>query len=329
MSLSPPATRSPYRHPLFLGASIGLFYGILARALANSTPAIPFFAVMTVAFLVFIPLALGFLTVRQHPLPSWLYRVFAPWLPISAMLFFCWAVGWEGSICVVMAFPILLVFSSIGGILGGWRMLRRRGVTVATALLPLAIGPFENGLPSRAQIHRLETTIPIHASPAAVWSQVVEVPTIRAEETRPALFTTLGFPRPLDATLSHRGVGGVRYARFEHGVLFIETITHWTDERRLRFTIDPQTDSIPPTTLDRHVTIGGPYFDVLSGEYTLEPRPDGTVLLHLASELSVTTHFNVYARPWVDGIMRSIQRNILDVVKARAEGAATRAAKAS
>src|SRR5207247_2205355 len=187
-----------YRHPLFLGASIGLFYGILARSLTDSRPAIPFFAVMTLAFLVFIPVALGFLTVRQHPHPSWLYRVCAPWLPISAMLFFCWAAGWEGSICVVMAFPILLVFSSIGGILGGWRLLRRRGATVATALLPLAIGPLESGLPNRAQIHRLETTIPIHASPAAVWSQVVEVPTIRTDEMRPALFATLGFPRPLN-----------------------------------------------------------------------------------------------------------------------------------
>ena len=103
-------------------------------------------------------------------------------------------------------------------------------------------------------------------------------------------------------------------------MLFIETITHWEAGRRLRFTIEAQTDSIPPTTLDRHVTIGGPYFDVLSGEYTIEPRPDGTVLLHLASELRVSTHFNLYARPWVDAIMRSIQVEILEVVRARSEG---------
>ena len=152
MSLSPPATRSPYRHPLFLGAILGLFYGVLARSLADATPAIPFFTVMTLAFLVFIPVALGFLTVRQHPQPSWLYRVFAPWLPISAMLFFCWAVGWEGSICVVMAFPILLVLSSIGGILGGWRLLRRTGATVATALLPSGVVHHARD-PAAAQCH--------------------------------------------------------------------------------------------------------------------------------------------------------------------------------
>jgi hypothetical protein len=150
---------------------------------------------------------------------------------------------------------------------------------------------------------------------------VVEVPTIRPEEMRPALFLRLGFPRPLNATLERHEVGGRRYARFERGVLFIETITDWIPEQRLKFTIEPQTDSIPPTTLDRHVTIGGPYFDVLTGEYTIEPLPDGAVVLHLASELRVTTRFNFYAGPWVDAIMRSIQVHILEVLRARAEAA--------
>ena len=307
------------RNRLIGGASFGLLYGITARLVAGHRDWMPFFSVMSIAFLWAVPMALGFLTVRQHPSPSWPYRLFAPWLPTAAMLAFCWVVGWEGAICIAMALPILLVMSTLGGILGGWSLLRGKNVTIATALLPLVIAPLEQGIPARDQVHRLETTISVHASPAAVWAQVVEVPTIRAEETHPALFTRLGIPRPLNATLDHHGVGGRRYARFERGVLFIETITHWDVERRLRFTIAAQTDSIPPATLDRHVTIGGPYFDVLTGEYTLEPRPDGTVLLHLASELRISTRFNLYAQPWVDAIMRSIQVNILEVVRARAE----------
>src|SRR5262249_40115013 len=149
--------------------------------------------------------------------------------------------------------------------------------------------------------------------------EIVEVPPITGAEQRPALFTRLGFPRPVSATIDRRAVGGVRRARFERGVLFLETVTDFQPDHRLRFTIAAQTDSIPPETLDSPVTIGGPYFDVLSGEYTIEPRPDGTVLLHLASELRVTTHFNFYSRLWVDSIMRSIQENILDVIRERAE----------
>jgi len=311
------------RNPLVSGALLGVFYGVLARFLADTDRGASwatFFAVMTIAFLFLVPTALGAITVVQHPKPSWLYRIFAPWLPIAAMTLFCWAVGWEGSICVVMGLPVLLVCSSIGGILGGWSLLRGKSTRVAMALLPFAFAPIERHIEPPTHIQRLETTIAIHASPSAVWAQVVEVPTIAPSELRPALFTNLGFPRPVNATLDHYGVGGRRYARFDRGLLFIETITHWAPEQRLRFTIAAQTDSIPPTTLDRHVTIGGPYFDVLTGEYTLEPRGDGTVLLHLTSELRVTTRFNAYAQPWVDAIMRSIQTDILQVLKARAEG---------
>jgi hypothetical protein len=35
--------------------------------------------------------------------------------------------------------------------------------------------------------------------------------------------------------------------------------------------------------------------------------------------MRVSTHFNFYSRPWVDAIMRSIQLNILEVIRERAE----------
>ena len=319
MPEDPTRPRWTFQHPLVAGAVLGLAYGLLARLLMGADRLSDFFGVMTLAFVTFVPMVLGFLTVRVHPKPSWPYRLFAPWLPGTAMLIGCVLLGWEGSVCVVMGLPFVYGFGTIGGVLGAWRPLRGRGPSVAMAMLPLVIGPLEHRVPASDDLQRVATSIAIHAPPAAVWAQVVAVPTIRAEETRPALFTQLGFPRPLNATLDHPGVGGRRFARFEHGVLFIETITHWEPERHLRFMIDAQTDSIPPTTLDEHVTIGGPYFDVLTGDYRLEPRADGTVLLHLTSELRLSTHFNVYAGVWVDAIMRSIQRNILEVLKARAE----------
>jgi len=323
MPPSPWSSQSTFKHPLIAGASLGFLYGVFARYAAGRGENGAFFSVMTLAFVSIVPLALGFLTVRLHPRPSWPYRIWAPWLPSAAMLVFCYLIGWAGSVCMIMGLPFVFIGSSIGGLLGGWGLLRGRRTSVAMALLPFAIGPIEHRVPAPDRIRRLETSIPIHASPATVWAQVVEVPTIRRDETRPALFTTLGFPRPLNATLDHPGVGGRRFARFERGVLFIETITHWEPERHLRFEIDAQTDSIPPGTLDEHVTIGGPYFDVLTGDYRLEPQADGTVRLHLTSELRLTTHFNPYAQPWVDAIMRSIQVNILEVLRARAEGGAS------
>ena len=46
---------------------------------------------------------------------------------------------------------------------------------------------------------------------------------------------------------------------------------------------------------------------------------NGQVTLDLTSELRVSTHFNLYAAPWADAIMRSIQENILEIIRVRAE----------
>ena len=66
------------------------------------------------------------------------------------------------------------------------------------------------------------------------------------------------------------------------------------------------------------MTIGGTFFDVLDGEYTLEQRPDG-VLLHLSSHERLSTHLNPYAGQWTDAVMRAIQEQILEVIRHRAE----------
>ena len=127
-------------------------------------------------------------------------------------------------------------------------------------------------------------------------------------------------PNPLEATLSHEGVGGVRHATFDGGILFVETIDTWEPQHKLGFSIHADTANIPPTTLDEHVTVGGRFFDVLYGEYVIEPLPGGGVRLHLLSRHRLSTDFNWYAHFWTDAVMRDLQQRILLVVKNRSEG---------
>src|SRR5262245_35369022 len=299
------------------GMVLGVVYGSLARWSLAEQGMPGWFETMTISFIWLIPFVMGFLTVRPHPKPSLLYRLLAPWIPITLWVAASWAVGWEGAICIVMALPILLIMGSLGGLLGGWMRLRPAPAGVL-ALIPWLLAPIENRWHPGPTIREVQSSITIAAPADVVWRNAIEVPAIQASEARPALFTTIGFPRPIAATLTGSGVGAVRHARFAGGVLFVETVTDWVPERRLSFTIQAQTDSIPPSTLDQHVTIGGEYFDVLIGTYELEASGEGIRLL-LTSTHRLSTRFNFYSGLWSDALMQRIQRNILAVLKRRCE----------
>jgi hypothetical protein len=206
------------------------------------------------------------------------------------------------------------------------RPARRPRHAAVVAILPLLVAGLEALLGPPERIERNVTEITVDASVSQVWQHVVQVPEIQLHEWHGALYTTIGFPRPLSATLNRPGVGGVRRATFAGGVLFLEEVTAWDPERRIAFTIDAQTDSIPPRTLDPHVTIGGEYFDVLDGEYVLEPINGRRTKVILTSTHRVSTTLNVYTAWWARTVMQSIQRSILDVVKLRAEASFTPAA---
>ena len=301
-----------------IGGAMAFAYGVLARVLADRQMLV----VMSVSFFFVVPMVIGFLTVRRHPAPSARFKFFGPWVPMLAVIGTLVAMKLEGWICVVMALPVLLLFASIGGYVGAPMARAGRGALPAVMLFPFLLSPLESRIPEPERRVATVPTMDIDAPPSAVWPLIASVDTIRPEERRPALFLRMGFPRPVAATLSHEGVGGVRIATFEGGLRFTETVTVWEPGRRLRFTIRANGDEIPPTTLDQHVQLGGRYFDVLTGEYELVPLDGGRrTRLVLWSEHRMNTHFNPYAAWWADRVMRSIQLNIQHVHKQRAERA--------
>jgi len=313
---------------LLFGTGVGALYGIFIRLAFGSHSLNQFVGVMSVAFLFVMPFVCGFLAVyfaeirQQQSVAVWLL---APWLTVlggcAVMILFLI----EGWICIIMYLPVGLAFSSIGGVIAGLiarnkRLKRVGSVTTACILfLPFVFSPLESSLLNRRDIRTVENVIDIQASPAAVWDQIKTVPRIRKDELQRSWSHRIGFPDPTAATLSYEGVGGVRQASFDGGVLFIETVDVWEPLHRLAFSIHPQTAQIPNTTFDEHVTVGGPYFDVLRGEYRLEPLPNGKMRLHLTSWQRVSTDFNWYAHLWTDAVMSDLQKRILYVVQQRAE----------
>ena len=327
-----PTARTPWnkKRTMIEGVALGAIYGILLRLaihLDRNGPIPQSFQVMTFAFLFLGPVVIGILTVRRteviESISVWKW-IFLPWVSVSLMLATLCVFLIEGTICILMASPIALVGASIGGIIGGlWGRFRRPSNRTLTcvAALPFILAPAEARLTPPLSTRTVASEIRIHATPQTVWQNIERVPAIAPTELRPNWTHRIGFPRPIEATLSYEGVGGIRHASFERGLLFIETITAWEPQNRIAFSIKADSAHIPTTTLDEHVTIGGRYFDVLDGEYTLEPLANGDVLLHLISHQRLSTDFNGYAGLWTDAVMQNLQTSILEVIQHRCEHA--------
>jgi hypothetical protein len=307
-------------------AVIGGSYGIVLRILANLH--VDVLRVMTVGFIFFMPFALGCIAVYiaeiKHPqrVRTWIWL---PWLSLLAALGGILVTLLEGFICIAMFLPIGMLLASIGGLVGGLaarfvRSRRAQSLTMACILiLPFLTGPWEKQVFYQWESRRVENVIDIQAPPEVVWRNIERVAAIRPDELPSSWAHAIGFPDPIEATLSHEGVGGVRNASFMGNLVFIETVDVWEPGQRLGFTIAADTDKIPPTTLDEHVRIGGPYFEVLRGEYRLEPVSKDVTRLHLSSQHRLSTDFNWYAHLWTDAVMSDLQKRILHVVQHRCQ----------
>jgi hypothetical protein len=320
-----------------IGGLLGVAYGIFARFMFGLHAAgSAGFAVMTLSFIFGMPIALGFITVwfgEYRQSFGWARRVLMPWVASLTFLACCLALAWEGMICIVLLLPLILILSSVGGILA-WMIKplfktdrSKSYCVVIFALLPFLAAPIENLRKIDSEIRIVQTQIDIRADKRTVWNQIRSVPRIREEEHFFDASHLMGFPRPIEARLVGQGVGAVRYATFEKGVLFVETITEWKEGEQLSFSIHADTKDIPSTTFDEHVKVGGPYFDVLRGTYRIEDLGNGIVRLHLSSAQRLSTRFNFYSHLWTEYLMADLQNYILKIIKNRCETSTLRPEK--
>jgi len=329
-------SRFSLRKQMHLGVGLGILYGLFCRVLfhgadewvrqAFGRTGVALLGIMSISFLFLVPAALGFIVIwferGEH---RWARMLFGPWISAVIMTLCTVALQLEGWICVIMALPVILFMASLGGVVAGFARPKvqtdggRRLCVAAVALLPFVAGPLESLRARSNELRTVACSIDIAATPAQVWRQIRSVPRITEAEHTFSWHHRVGFPRPTEAVLEGTGVGSVRYARFEGDLLFVEKVTEWDENRRLSFSIKADTANIPPTTLDEHVIIGGPYFDVLHGTYWIEPLGPDRVRLHLASDQRLATGFNAYAAWWTEWVMADLQDYILRIVKARAE----------
>ncbi len=311
----------------YLSISLGIIYGLFARFLFGLGALSELFEIMSLSFIFFIPVVVGFITVfilsgkYDISISGW---IFQPWSTSLLTIASSLVLAWEGIICAVVWVPIFLIMSSIGGIIAGifqkFRLSQKSKTFVLTSFIifPFLISPLEQQIEPLEKNSIAKTQILINANAQSIWKHIKEVPKISEDELENSFSYQLGFPKPVEAKLIGEGVGSIREAIFKGDVLFIEEVTEWIPYKKISFSITPAPD-IPPTTFDQHVVVGGKYFDVLQGTYELERISESKFILHLSSEHKLSTRFNWYTQIWTNFFMNDIQNNILKVVKKRAE----------
>lgn len=227
----------------------------------------------------------------------------------------------EGGLCLVMASPIALVLSGLGGLLGhGMVKLYANAQTSLTALtcaLPLLMVT-HSVLPTNQEEHAVETIIEIEAPPEKVWPNVVgfsELPI-----PKDWLLKT-GIAMPLRARIDGEGVGAIRYCEFTTGP-FVEPITAWEYPHRLAFDVIKQPPSMKewspyqvvhaPHLVDGLVSKRGQFKLVRIG--VNKTRLEGTTWY------TINMRPQLYWSFWADGLIHAIHGRVLRHVKVLSEG---------
>jgi hypothetical protein len=307
--------------------AVPIIFALCMRMIFDFHPFRDFIAVMSISFFLAVPFGMGYLTVILSPweyVKRRSYRELAPWIPVLLFLGITILLRVEGWACWIMILPVFLLFASLGGIVAGRRMRRKRegprNLQISMViLLPFFIAPLEKLLPDLPTRYEAYTYADIRAPAAQIWANVVRVKEIPERADHGSLTRMLGFPRPIRAELNYAGVGSSRQAIFSKGLVFKEVVLDYADQKRMHFSISADPHDIPSTTMDKHVVIGGDYFDVLDGTYELERLNDDLYRLHLYSHFTLKTTFNFYASWWAGWIMKDIQQNILQIIKTRCE----------
>jgi hypothetical protein len=228
--------------------------------------------------------------------------------------------AWEGLICMIMAFPIGLLFTWIGHLLGYQILKSKAGNASATVIILFLSVPslmaFENAKQDKDDIRSVTTSIEINASTEQVWRNVITFPQLK--EPTELIFKT-GIAYPINATIQGEGVGAVRHCNFSTGS-FVEPITVWDEPRLLKFSVDEQPEPMKELSFyDIHPNHLHGYWVSKQGQFKLTQLANGHTLLEGTTWYVNKIKPDLYWTVWSDYIVHKIHQRVLEHIKTQAE----------
>jgi uncharacterized membrane protein YhaH (DUF805 family) len=249
-------------------------------------------------------------------------------IPVCIVGFALLALAVEGIICLLMAAPLCLLLSLMGGLLGYFiqaRHWRTHSPAVLSMLLLILPASFSMEHAARLQppMFVVHTAIDVQAPPEAVWQQVVSFSQI-APPTE--LLFRSGIAYPIRAEITGRGPGAVRRCIFSTGA-FVEPIEIWDEPRLLKFGVTATPAPLNELTPYGHVKarhLHG-YFLSRQGQFLLTPLPNGGTRLEGTTWYQDAIWPAPYWRLWSDYIIHRIHLRVLNHIRETLEVHAPRA----
>jgi len=303
-----------------LGISLGVIYTFIIHFIITLNH-----ENVSITYLFILPLILGGIPVlfsTKEQLINYKTYLLLPWLITMTFFFICFIKGLEGVICLVIIFGPFVLIGSLGAFIFKSIKLKRKGNGTNlyfSLLIPLIFLSIESFIVPNDQINEVTTNIRIKSNKTVIWKNIKNVKNIKENEFKFSFNQFIGIPKPLNGELLEINGKKVRKIEWEKGIKFEELINNWDEGKGFSYDIKVDSNSIPPKTLDEHVMIGGKYFDVISGYYSISKLNNEEFILTLNCKYRISTNFNFYSKIWADFILNDFNNMILHVIKNRCE----------
>jgi hypothetical protein len=304
---------------LIIGIALGIAYGLVTRLVFGQKATLA-----SVTYLFIIPIILGIIPLMfadDEKLKSYRNIIFIPWLTVSTFFLTLFLFGIEDFICLLVLAAPFFILGTIGALIYKIVQINKqksKGKLLTLVLLPFLFAPIEEYIKSPSDTYTIKSEVIIDAAPETIWNNIVEVQAIDSKEYNSGFFHAIGIPRPISATLDRRELGGKRIGNFEGGLMFIETITEYNENKKVSFDIRIDPSTVRSKVFDQHV-LNGNYFNFLDASYELTELQNGQVKLTLSSSYQLTSTINFYGKFWGDIILTDFQDRLLQVIDNRCE----------
>ncbi|MGC2479070.1 MAG: hypothetical protein WA423_04550 [Candidatus Sulfotelmatobacter sp.] len=222
-----------------VGTISGTAIGLIAFFLLTSHQ----YPRMGATLFLLVPITAGFSIVLVARAPN--SAAAAALFSVLCSLVLLVALGKEGVLCAVLAFPIILVGLGTGAVIGILvRKLfvdRSKSQTTMMGILLLA-GPslifagdrIESPIFQQPRIEVVQTTVEVNETPQQTWDRILSIDSIQT--SKPVLMY-VGSPVPQRCVMQGHGIGAKRTCYFNVGYIE-ETVTAWNPPYYLGLSID-------------------------------------------------------------------------------------------